>query len=265
MAKQRLLSVQNLKVHREGKPILQDISVEVSEGDTIAIIGPNGAGKSTLFKTLMGLVPVAGGEIDLLGKPLKHYSNRQRAQIIAYVPQAPEHGMGCSVEDFILMGRYPYLSSFSQPGPNDRRIMEESFVLSGTSALRHRIMDSLSGGERQKVMLAGCLAQQPKIMLLDEPASYLDPRNELEIQALLQRINQETGMAMVTVSHHLNSILRYSKTIVGIKEGQLRFCGTPEQLLRSDALTQIYETHFQQIPAPDGGLPVLIPERVAGL
>lgn len=257
-----LISVQNLGVRLEKQAILTDISMEIHEGDAVGVIGPNGAGKSTLLKALIGLAPISTGDILLMGKPLKHYSSRERARWIGYVPQAPEHGLSCTVDDFILMGRYPYLSTFSPPGPEDRRIVHEALAMTGTTAFRHRIMDTLSGGERQKVLIAGALAQQPKILLLDEPASFLDPRNELEIQELLQTINQETGMAVLIVSHHLNSMLRYSHSVLGFKAGQLIFSGSPQALLESEALTEIYDTHFQVIPTAQAGFPVIIPDRV---
>jgi len=262
MASEPLLSIRNLSVQREGKTILRDVSLSIHAADAVGVIGPNGAGKSTLFKALIGLAPISAGEILLMGKPLREFSSRERAQAIGYVPQAPEHSMVCTVEDFICMGRYPYLSSFSPPGPNDRKIVNEALTLTGTEALRHRIMDTLSGGEKQKVMISGALAQQPRILLLDEPASFLDPRNELEIQELLQTINRETGMAIVTVSHHLNSMLRYSRSVLGFKGGQLIFSGAPQSLLDSNALRNIYDTEFLVIPTGAAGFPVILPERV---
>jgi ABC-type cobalamin/Fe3+-siderophores transport system ATPase subunit len=262
MASEPLISVRQLTVQREGKTILRDVSFAIHAGDSVGVIGPNGAGKSTLFKTLIGLAPISSGEILLMGKPLKQFSSRERAQWIGYVPQAPEHGLSCTVEDFIFMGRYPYLSSFSPPGPQDRKIVDEVLKLTGTTGLRHRVMDTLSGGEKQKVLIAGAIAQQPKVLLLDEPASFLDPRNELEIQDLLQTINRETEMAMVIVSHHLNSMLRYSRSVLGLKDGQLIFDGSPQTLLATQALREIYDTEFRIISTGEDAFPVIFPERV---
>jgi len=262
MASEALISVRHLSVKREGKSILDDVSLDIHAGDMIGVIGPNGAGKSTLFKTLIGLVSYDKGEILLGGKPLQQYSSRERAQWIGYVPQAPEHSLACTVEEFICMGRYPYLSSFSPPGPEDRQAVEHALTITGTTSLRHRVMDTLSGGEKQKVLIAGAIAQRSKVLLLDEPASFLDPRNELEAQELLQTINRETGLGIVTVSHHLNSMLRYSQTVFGLKNGRLIFNGTPQTLLSGNALLEIYDTQFQIIPSSTAGFPVIIPERV---
>jgi ABC-type cobalamin/Fe3+-siderophores transport system ATPase subunit len=262
MDKELLISVQNLVVQLENYTILDDVSLDIQAGDAVGVIGPNGAGKSTLLKALLGLIPIRSGEIRLMGKPLKQYTSRERAKVIGYVPQVPEHGLFCTVDDFIAMGRYPYLSAFSPPGPEDRQIVDQALALTGTTPFQHRIMASLSGGERQKALIAGALAQQPQLLLLDEPASFLDPRNELEIQELLQTINRETGMAVVIVSHHLNSMLRYSRSVLGFKGGRLIFQGSPQALLDANALTEIYDTHFQMIPTTPAGFPVVIPERV---
>ncbi len=262
MAEAPLLAIENLSVQLGKKVILQDVSFEIKAGDWVSVIGPNGAGKSTLFKTLLGLAPVSAGAIRLLGKSLQQISPRDRARVMGYVPQVAEQGLTCTVEEFIMMGRYPYLSAFASPGAEDRQIVDQVLALTDTVSFRHRLMDSLSGGERQKVFIAGALAQQPRLLLLDEPASYLDPRNELDIQELLQRINRETGMAIVMVSHHLNSVLRYSQLVVGLKAGQLLFDGSPQTLLESNILQDLFDVEFQVLTAAGQSFPVIVPDRV---
>jgi ABC-type cobalamin/Fe3+-siderophores transport system ATPase subunit len=254
-----LLCIHNLSVQIGAVPIVRNVSFHVEEGEMMAIIGPNGAGKTTLLKTLLGLRADYQGRIELDGKAIHQYPHKERARWMAYVPQHHDFADFNTVEEFIWMGRYPYISVFQQPTDMDRISVGNALDLTHTNHLIHRTLDTLSGGEQQKVMIAAALAQQPKLLLLDEPATFLDPKNQLEIHRLLCKINRETGTTIVSITHDINSALQSSHRIIALKAGQIAFCGTPLQLAHADILTQIYEIPFHLLPVETSACPLVIP------
>jgi iron complex transport system ATP-binding protein len=258
-----LVAINGLSVRINGKTLLADLSLDIHEGDYLAVIGPNGAGKTTLLKAMLGLIRAGSGEIRLMGKRLERYSGRERARWIGYVPQASESGLSCTVEEFVMMGRYPYLSRFSPPGPRDRDAVNRAMALTETDRLRFRTLDTLSGGERQKVLIAGALAQQPRLLLLDEPSSFLDPRNESEVQALLQAVNRDVGVTVVSVTHNLNDVLRSARRVLGLQAGRVVHAGEVGDLLAPGVLRRIYNMHFRIIASGSVEDAVVIPEKAA--
>ena len=258
-----LLHVRNLSVSIGATRILRDVSFSVVQGESIAIIGPNGAGKTTLIKTILGLKTEYRGQIELLGLSLSSYSARERARWMAYVPQNHDFADFSTVSEFIWMGRYPYLSVFRQPVDGDHQAVQAALEMTGTLAQANRTLATLSGGEQQKVLIAAALAQQPKMLLLDEPSTFLDPKNQVEVQALLCKINRETGTTLLSITHDINSALQASTRILGLKAGEIVFDGNPQALANEAVLAEIYGAAFRLIDDPKTGCPVVIPTMVA--
>ncbi len=202
-----MLTVENLSFrYKSGPPVLNEVSFSVADGQFLAILGNNGVGKSTLLKCFNRILTPSGGRSSMDGVDLSRLSGRELAQRIAFVAQSvPNTQM--TVHDIVMLGRKPYMKwSFTE---KDHKIIHESMDRLGISHLRGRFLNCLSGGERQKVMLARALAQQPQYLLLDEPTSSLDPRNQHEMLKLVREIAITHGIGVVIVIHDLNLAVRY--------------------------------------------------------
>jgi iron complex transport system ATP-binding protein len=246
-----------------GHVILERVSVEVPARAFLSVVGPNGAGKSTLLKCINRILP-AGEGIKLDGRALGSYPQRELARLVSYVPQADGRPLPFTVEEFVSMGRYPFLSSFSALSAHDREVVARVLALSGSEGFRGRVLGSLSGGERQKVLIAAALAQEAEIMLLDEPSTFLDYRHQVEVLALLRRLNRESGKTLVMVTHDLNTALEHCDRVLALKRGRVAYDGPPSGLLDRGVLEDIYEARFRFIDQPGRGLPLIRPEGLAG-
>ncbi len=241
------------------KEILRDVSFTVRRGEYLSIVGPNGAGKTTLVKCIDRILTGGTGRIDVCGRPLGQYKQIELARRISYVPQADGRVSPFTVEQFVLMGRYPYLSPFSAIGKEDRREVRRAMQRTGTLEFADRLLGTLSGGERQKVYVAAALAQQTEILLLDEPTTFLDYRHQAEIRTLLGEINRVSGVTVVAVTHDLNHAVLQSDRIVALREGRVVFCGPAREVMKPDVLQQIYGTSLLLVDHPDAGMPVIVP------
>jgi len=242
------------------REILHEINMSVNVGEYVSIIGPNGAGKSTVLKCINRIVKGGQGTIELFGRPLASYSQKQLGSLIGYVPQSREQPSVYTVEEFVMMGRYPHLQAFAPSQKEDERIVREALCLTGLQDLSCRLMRHLSGGERQKVYLAAALAQQPKILLLDEPTTHLDPKHHIEIQKIISDICSQGGMTVLHVTHDLSYIYYWSQKIVAIKDGRVHSSGLPRDVMKSENLYQIFDAPFLRIPHPVAKHDIIIPE-----
>ncbi len=256
----KAIEVRDLFFSIGDNPILRGVSLDVETGEFVSIIGPNGAGKSTLLKCLVRVYGRWKGVVRLKGRGLARYSQRELARTMSYVPQARDRAMPFTVLEFVLMGRYPHLSPFSIIERADESAAMEALAMVGMGGFARRAMDTLSGGERQKVLIAGALSQGSEIMLLDEPTTFLDPRHEHEIIDILNRINNERGVTIVSVTHDINHAALFSTRIIAIKDGAVVFTGTPHDLMNEEVLGGIYEKPFTFVMHPVAGRPVVIPE-----
>jgi iron complex transport system ATP-binding protein len=262
-ADKAIIAVRELSIRLGGKSILDRVSFDVRSGESLAIVGPNGAGKTTLLKCLNRILVADSGRIDVAGRPLASYSRKQLARWMSYVPQADAQVVAFTVEQFVLMGRYPYLSPFSPVGRSDREAVREAMSLTGTAALADRLLGTLSGGERQKVYLAAALAQGAPIMLLDEPTTFLDYHHQDEIRELLAHTAATTDRTMVSVTHDVNRAALESDRIVALCDGRVVFDGRPEQIMRPDELRRIYASPFLLVAHPETGLPMIVPRATS--
>ncbi len=239
--------------------ILDNVTLDVQEGEYLGIIGPNGAGKTTLLKCLMRIITGAKGSVEILGHPIETYSQRSLAKLVSYVPQADGRALQYTVHEFVAMGRYPHLGPFSSMSAKDLRAIEEALNFVDIWALAERKLETLSGGERQSVFIAGALAQGAKILLLDEPTTFLDPKHQAKIHALLTRLNRSLGLTIVAVTHDLNSAAMWMDRVIAIKNGKVAFTGTGRELMQGETLESIYGTRFVFAPHPLTGFPCVVP------
>ncbi|MBW2623246.1 MAG: ABC transporter ATP-binding protein [Deltaproteobacteria bacterium] len=247
--------------YRLGKvEILKNISLTVREGEYVSVVGPNGAGKTTLLKCLNRIYTGGKGAIEVAGRPLRAYSQRELARIMSYVPQVNGGVLPFSVYEFVLMGRYPYLGPFSSTRPEDKDAVDLALDMTGLAGLEDRFLDSLSGGERQKVFIAAALAQGTKLLLLDEPATFLDPRHQVEINLILKKVNRESGVTIITVTHDINTAFSWSEKILALKDGEVAFCGPASEIIDKKILAEIYGISFRLVEQPDSETPLVMPE-----
>jgi ABC-type cobalamin/Fe3+-siderophores transport system ATPase subunit len=254
------IDVRHLRLDLEGWPVLRDISFAVRHGEYFSIVGPNGAGKTSLLRCINRIVRDWRGTININSVSIAAFTQRELARLVAYVPQAGGRQSPFTVRETILMARYPHLTPFVSVGYRDQRFVEDALALTGTGSLADRSMHTLSGGERQKVMLAAALAQNAKVLLLDEPTTFLDPRHRDVFRRVLRTINREKGITVIEVTHDLNCAALDSHRILALKDGAVDFCGSPDQFMDDEVLTRIYERSFLFTEHPVTGRLMILPE-----
>jgi len=224
-------------VHR----VLDSVSLEVASGTVVGLLGPNGSGKTTLLRILAGVLQPQSGRVTIDGRPIEQLTRRDLARRIAVVPQETHSAFDFSVIDMVLMGRYPHLGTFELEGVNDQAIARDALAATGTSALEARPFATLSGGEKQRVVIASALAQSSDVLLLDEPTAALDLGYQLEITALLRRLNAERGTTMIVSTHDLNLAAALCERVVLLKQGRVVAHGETEATLTAANIRLLYE------------------------
>jgi len=257
--KQPLIEIHGFSYSVGSKTILDGLSLDVFEGEYLSIIGPNGAGKTTLLKCLMRINTGGTGEIRLRGKALGRYRQKELAVLMSYVPQSDGRSLPFTVEEYVMMGRYPHLSPFTPVGVDDREAVRHALDLTGAAEFADRHMDTLSGGERQTVSIASVLAQGARVLLLDEPTTFLDPRHVEDILGILNRINCDLGITIVSVTHDINNAALHSDRIAVIKNGALIFCDRAGKVMDNTILSRVYDTSFNFVRHPASGMPIIVP------
>ena len=257
-----IIDIDNFSFSIGRKQILRDVSLSVEAGETLSIIGPNGAGKSTLLKCIVRILAGGAGGIRIHGKPLESYTQRELAKLVSYVPQADGRVLPFSVHEFALMGRYPHLSPFSSIKESDEQAVNDALALTGMQEFRDRHLGTLSGGERQKVFIAAALCQGAGIILLDEPTTFLDPKHQDDVHRTLSRINRESGVTIISVTHDVNIAAIFSRRVLALKAGAVAYCGPSESLMNNDVLQRVYGKQFIFAAHPVTGRPVIVPEEV---
>jgi len=256
-----MITIKNLSLAFDKTSILNDVSFSVEDGEYISLIGPNGAGKTSLLRCLLGMYRDYRGEIILKGRTASDYAFRERALIVSYVPQTHDIEFPLPVYDFVMMGRYPHLKPLAPPAPEDIEAVEQALETTATAAFRDRTLRTLSGGERQKVYIAAALAQGAPLILLDEPAAFLDYHHQADIMRLLKKINTGRDATVLAVNHDLNSAARWSDRLIAIKNGAVAFDGPPAALFTPEKLEALFETRFRFIDEPGQCLPLVVPDE----
>ena len=238
-ASEPFFELDHATVHYGAGAVLDGVSIEIHHRETVAVVGPNGSGKSTLLRVLAGLVEPMGGSATLHGTPLTRLTPRERAQQIAYVPQDTSVPFEFSVRDIVAMGRSPYLSPWGFESREDEAAIDEAIDVMELAPFASRSILEVSGGERQRAVIARALAQKPAVLLLDEPGANLDLRYQVALHALLARLNQATGLTTVTVSHDLNAVAA-SNRIVALVDGRVRAMGPPDRVLTEAIIRETF-------------------------
>ena len=255
-----MLRVRDFSFSFNGAAVLQGLDFALPQGGCLSVIGPNGAGKSTLLKCLLRLHERgrSSGEIRVRDRDVTSYGRRELARIISYVPQAGGWIPPFTVEEFLRLSRYPYGFSGSAAREAACRAVAGALAATGMEGLAGRSLHTLSGGERQRAYLAAALAQEAELLLLDEPASFLDPKHAAEMHALLRRLNRDQGLAMITVTHDLNYPLSAGGDVLVLREGRQLFFGPAADLLPSGVLEEAYQHAFSYVRHPRTGRPAVL-------
>jgi iron complex transport system ATP-binding protein len=252
------LGIRDLSLSIGGSDILKGVSFDIPRGAFVSIVGPNGAGKTTLLRCVMSIVTGWTGNIFVEGKPVHAYRPRELARLVSYVPQWDNMVFPFTGRELVMMGRYPYLSPFIQPDRKDLDVVEHTLQSTGTQSIADRDMRTLSGGEKQKILIAGALAQEAGTMLLDEPTTFLDPLHAEEVLSILNDLNR-SGVTVVIITHDINHAAYYADSITALVEGRVVFYGPPEDLLVSDMLRSVYNKDFILVKHPVSGKTMTLP------
>ncbi len=244
------------------REILKDVTMSVREGEFAGLIGSNGTGKSTLIKCISGLLPLKRGNISICGKENSSLKSRERARMVAVVPQSYHVEYDFTVEDIIMMGRNPYLGFRKKEGQEDYDIVEEAMQATNTEIFRRRYYNELSGGERQRVILARAIAQKPRIILLDEPTSALDVHHQIEVMELITKLNQEEHMTVLAVLHDINMASRFCKRMIMLQDGMVSVDGSPREVINRKNMESLYQMKLMIRENPLFHKPEIIPIRV---
>ena len=225
---------------RGGPLVVDHVSLQIERGAIAGLLGPNGSGKSTLIRLISGTVKPLAGEIRIDGRSLAQFTRRDLARRLAVVPQETHTTFDFSVIDMVLMGRYAHLGPFELEGANDQAIAREALAATGMTALESRLFSSLSGGEKQRVVVASALAQASDLLLLDEPTASLDLAYQFEIAALLRRLNGERGTTMLLSTHDLNLAAAVCDRVILLKSGRVLAQGPTKEILTAENIRQLY-------------------------
>ncbi|MFJ7936585.1 ABC transporter ATP-binding protein [Sporosarcina sp. NPDC096371] len=246
-----MFTVDSVSIRYEQKSVINNFSFTVNQGEIVSIIGPNGSGKSTLLKAVARHIPYYEGTVELEGTNLKAMSPKQVARKMCMLSQKNQAPNDMTVFDLVAYGRYPHKKWFEKLNDEDREIIEWAIEKTHLTAYQDRTVSSLSGGESQRAWIAMALAQRPTILLLDEPTTYLDISHQHEVLELVRELNRDMGMTVIMVLHDLNQAARYSDNIVVVQAGEKAMYGTPNQVMTTDMIRQVYrmDAEIQYIPS----------------
>lgn len=242
---------------------LDDVSVTVDRGSLTGLLGPNGCGKTTLLNLLSGVLQPQHGVISLNGESLAGRSRRDIARHLAVVPQETHPAFDYTVMEMVLMGRHPHLGPFELEGPSDLAVARDALIATGTAHLAGRAYMTLSGGEKQRVVIASALTQAPDVLLLDEPTASLDLGYQLEVASLLRKLNRDRGVTMVLATHDLNLAASLCDRLILMRDGRVVAQGPTGEVLTAAAIRRIYDVEAEvSFHAPAGHITVTPLRRV---
>ena len=253
-----ILEAKNLKLQYGAKLIADNMNFSVDQADIISIIGPNGSGKSTLLKALGRLLKPTTGTVLLNGVDIQTLPSNDIAKKMAILPQSALAPGDMTIYDLVCYGRMPHRGMFCAQNDADLMAIEKALSSTGVAQMRHRRLDTLSGGERQRAWLAMALAQEPEILLLDEPTTYLDIHHQLELMNLVSTLHRELNITVIMVLHDLNHAARFSNRLVAVKEGKIIADGAVETVFTSEILRELYEVENTVMKIKQGGIDHLV-------
>lgn len=234
------------------------VDLTLGPGELVALVGPNGGGKTSLVHALLGLVPLSGGTVTLDERPIARWSRQELAQRVALVPQREDTPFSWRVEEMVGFGRYARLGPLSPMTGRDREAVDRALARCDITAFRRRTVETLSGGEWQRVRIARALAQEPALLVLDEPTASLDIGHEMELFELVAELVRE-GLSALVVTHHLNLAARYAGRMLLIEAGRVAAAGSPAEVLRPELLSRVFRWPIEVVAL--AGAPHVVPER----
>lgn len=238
---------------------LTEVELRLGPGELVAVAGPNGCGKTTLVRALLGLVPLQAGSVTLDGSPIAGWRRAALAQQVALVPQREETPFSWRVDEMVGFGRYARRGALSPMTRDDRDAVARALARCDVSGLDARRVETLSGGEWQRVRIARALAQEPRLLVLDEPTASLDLGHEMELFELIRRLVAD-GLAALVVTHHLNLAARYAGRMLLLDQGRTAAAGTPGEVMQPELLTRVFRWPVMVVPL-DEGIPQIVPLR----
>ena len=251
------LKAEKIELDYGGDPVITGFSLNVAEKKVVTLIGANGSGKSTILKAMGRLLKPSHGAVYLDGKELRSYDTRQLACKLAMLPQMHHTPPELTVRDLVAYGRFPHRKMFQSSRLEDNEAIDRALFLAGMEELQNRRVSTLSGGERQRAWIALNLAQEPKVLLLDEPTTFLDISHQFDLLELVREMNHNLGITIVMVLHDLNHAARYSDKIVAVKNKGIYCCGAPEEVITEENLREIFNINVRIIN--EDGIPRVIP------
>lgn len=254
------ISIDNLNWSYGPVPILKDITANINPGSFTSIIGPNGSGKTTILKHILHLLPIPRKTIFLGAEDIRTLQRRDLAKKLGHVPQGERPDYAFTVEDFVMMGRYPHTDRFSLLTSDDHNAVYQALEMTGMILFKKHLITELSGGEYQRVLISRALAQEPEILVLDEPTSYLDPQHQLDILQLIRQLVNKNFVSVICVLHDLNSVIAFSDSVILIHNGEVFSMGHPSEVLTKEAIKKVYNLEVTIIPDPFTGKPFIIPD-----
>ncbi len=243
----RLLDAADLTVTLAGRTILQNVSVALDAGEVVTLIGPNGSGKTTLLRAALGHVRRAGGSVAWLDRDLKRWKSRELARQVAYMPQSPLYEPGDRVIEVLRLGRSPHQGFLGVESADDEKVVHETASELELADLLDRRVETLSGGQRQRVFLGRCLVQSPKAILLDEPATFLDLRHQVELHRLLRRLAEQRQIGVLMASHDLNLAATHADRALVLKDGRVVASGAIDDVMTEPIMSQAFDLRMKRI------------------
>ncbi|MCG3127503.1 MAG: putative siderophore transport system ATP-binding protein YusV [Phycisphaerae bacterium] len=246
-----LLEIRELSLDRGGRRVLERVGLSLRAGEGLTLIGPNGAGKTSLLLAMLGLLPAAGGSIQLNGRAVRDIPARARGRWASYVPQSLDGMPGYTVRDVVAGGRFPHVAPLAPLSRDDEEAIQAALDAAGLARLADRPIDHVSGGERQKALLAAAIAQDAQLMMLDEPNTALDPAYQVELVRVLRRWHA-VGRGLVIVSHDLHLPAALETRVVALRGGAVVADGSARDVLNAGRLSEIFSAPFEELVGPDG-------------
>ena len=251
---QPIIQVKNTTFSYDQTPVLHSISIDIPVGQFIGVIGPNGSGKSTLLKLLGGVLTAGSGNLLFNGTDYLNKNRKQLARSITWVAQDHPMVFPFKVSEIVLMGRHPYLSPFTFEGEEDIDIVRSAMERTQTLQFAHRSFNEISGGEKQRVVIAGAIAQEPELMILDEPTSALDIKYQIQILSILKQLNESKKTTIILAMHDLHLASKFCNRLILLEEGAVFKDGKTEEVLQKEHIEKVYGVKVHLIQDQNGSI-----------